>query len=152
SVARDAGINTIMVPYPAGPVFTQAIVGGTVHLGINSEGTALGLADRVRILAVTGRNRSSSLPNVPTLAELGFPNIQGLALSLNTRSGTPKEATDKLYAAAKAALDRQEVKSFFAKARFEVMADPSPQTAAKRLNDEATFFADIAAKTGFKPD
>jgi tripartite-type tricarboxylate transporter receptor subunit TctC len=152
SVARDAGVDVVMVPFPAGPFFQQAVIAGTVDLGIFSEGTALSLGEKVRPLAVTGSTRSASLPNVPTLAELGFPNVQGLALTLNVRAGTPKAVRDKLYDAARAALDRPEVKAGLARARFEILSDPSPEVALKRLTQEAAFFADVAAKTGFKPD
>ena len=152
SVVREAGVDVVMIPFPAGPLFTQAIISATVDLGILSEGTALSLGDRVRVLAVTGKTRSASLPDVPTLAELGFPNIQGLALTLNVRAGTPKTVRDKLYDAARKTLERPEVKASLTRARFELVADQSAETAEKRLSDEVKFFADVASKTGFKPD
>lgn len=143
ALVRDLGLDMVHVPYKGGTPFLQSLVGGEVHLGFMNEAAAIGLGDRLRVLAVTGEKRRAPFADVPTFAELGFAHFQGASHSFNVRVGTPKVAIDKLYDAAAKALDTPDVKARFAKLQLEVSSD-TPEIAARKLAAEARLFLDIA--------
>lgn len=108
------------------------------------------LGDKFRALGVTGDKRLDSLPNVPTFAQFGQPQIRGLTMSLNLPAGTPKAIVDRLYNTSAAILQRPDVRERFAKVRYEVSVQ-NAEGAARRLAEEAKLFAEIAAKAGIQP-
>lgn len=76
-LARDAGVTLSPVHYKGGAPALQDLMGGQVPVSINpiSELLAQLKSGKVRLLAVTSPQRSKFLPDVPTMAESGFPNI-----------------------------------------------------------------------------
>ncbi len=98
-LAKLAGIDIVHIPYKGGGQATNDVISGQTPLAV------LGLAPMlahvktggVRILAVTTPKRSSSLPNVPTLTELGFPQI-ALAqwAGLVAPAGTPEPLVKRM--------------------------------------------------------
>ena len=98
-LAKLAGIDIVHIPYNGGGQATNDVISGQTPLAV------LGLAPMlahvktggVRILAVTTPKRSSSLPNVPTLTELGFPQI-ALAqwAGLVAPAGTPEPLVKRM--------------------------------------------------------
>ena len=98
---QEYGLNVVHIPYTSGggPYF-QALASGEVQMGFVAESVAKTLADRVKVLAVTGRARSANFPNAPTFTDLGIAQIAGFSFSLNLPAATPKDVVDKLYAAA----------------------------------------------------
>jgi tripartite-type tricarboxylate transporter receptor subunit TctC len=100
---RLAGIRLVHVPYKGeNPAFAD-LVGGQVDLAMGSIAVAEPLlaAGKVKAIAVTGTRRSPSLPNVPTVAEAGFPNYEAFTfVGLNVPAGTPQDIVDRLNKAA----------------------------------------------------
>lgn len=150
AVVRGLGINAVHVPYSGGAPYLNALVSGEIHLGFLSEASVNTLGDKVRVLAVSGKRLHAKYPDVPTLADLGFPELQGNNASLNVRLGTPQVAIDKLYLAASQALLQPEMVARFDAVQFEIVND-NPVAAAKKLGDVAKAFADIARKVGIQP-
>ena len=72
------GINLTYVPYNSGSEAAVAVAGGQTQMGTGAVDAFLPLhrQNKLRILAVSGPQRDSSLPDVPTLAEVGFPEIK----------------------------------------------------------------------------
>lgn len=72
--ARDAGIELLHVPYKGGVLALQDLIGGQLAAIITAIPLVVGPHQNgtVRILAVTGRERSAVLPGVPTFKELGY--------------------------------------------------------------------------------
>lgn len=149
ALVRDLAIQGTHVPYPAAGPYVQALATGEVHMGLISDNGAIGLGDRFRVLAVSGEERRPPFLDVPTFKELHYPQIRGLSFSLNVRSGTPKAALDKLRAAGLRALQQPEVKATMAKLQLQPVSD-TPEEAAKRLAEEASFFAEMAKKVGIQ--
>ena len=85
--------------------------------------------------------------HVPTFAELGMPQIPSTSYSLNVAAGTPKAVVDKLFAATQQAMQQQQFRDQMAKLNMVVIADTTEQ-AAKKLADDARFYAEIAKKIG----
>jgi tripartite-type tricarboxylate transporter receptor subunit TctC len=104
---RRAGITMTHVPYKgAGPAVTD-LMGGSVDCYFGNSQAVGGLvtSGRLRPLAVTSPARLASFPNVPTVAESGYPGFEAATWSgLVAPAGTPKAVIDKLNAAANKAL------------------------------------------------
>jgi len=152
ALIRGMPINVTHIPFSAAAAYYQAIASGEVDMGFVAVSTANSFKDRTRVLAVTGNTRLPSFPDSPSFGELGLPQIGGLSFTLSVAVGTPKAATDKLYAAASTALQRPEVKARFATLQLEPFADNSGPASAKRLEAEGRLFADVAQKIGMKPE
>lgn len=151
AVLRDLGVEAVHVPYPgAGPYFT-AIAGGTVDWGIIGEVSATNLKPRVKIYAITGKTRSALNPDVPSFAELGFPQLVGPAYALALRAGTPQPIVDKLKAALNAAMGSPEVKAYWHKAGIEVKAD-SAEAAQRTLLERAALYEAILKDGAIKAE
>jgi len=123
---KMAKVNIVHVPYKgAGPAVSD-LVGGHVDLMIVSIPSVLGQinAHRLKALGVTSLQRSSMLPNVPTLNEAGVPGYESHQWwSLLAPAGTPSEIVMKLNAALVKALNAADVKKRFAEEGAEVVAN-----------------------------
>jgi tripartite-type tricarboxylate transporter receptor subunit TctC len=112
--AQRAGISLVHVPYRGGGPAVQDLVAGNIdmHMGTVSSSLALARDGRIRPLAVTHSAHIPSLPDVPTIAESGFP---GYALNewngLYAPAGTPDATLDRIHAAALHALAQAHVKA-----------------------------------------
>ncbi len=111
---RDvAKINLINVPYGGGAPAATAVLGGhTVMLVGNVLDCSPYIASgRMRAIAVTSAKRSEAVPNVPTIAESGYPGFDAINwFGTMVRAGTPKNAIDRLNAEIARALQLQEVR------------------------------------------
>lgn len=152
TIMRQLGIHgmTVFVPYPAPAAFMRAVASGEIQLSITAQSAAAVLADRLRILAVTGEKRQARMPDVPTFTELGLPNMPGLNWALHVRAGTPEAAINALYAAASQGLKNPEVIARYAKLTMDI-ADLNPAAAAKVVADTYRVFAEAARNAGVKP-
>lgn len=109
-----AGIPLLHVPYKgAGPVMTD-LIGGQVDLHFASFPAAAALirAGKLQPLAVTTARRTALLPDVPTLAELGYHDFDyRVFYGLVAPSGTPVTVIDRLQAEVQRVLQAPEVRS-----------------------------------------
>jgi tripartite-type tricarboxylate transporter receptor subunit TctC len=73
-----AGIEMLHVPYKGAPAALTAVIGGECDLSFGSMASALPLVrgNRLRALAITSRERSPALPEIPTVAESGVPGYE----------------------------------------------------------------------------
>ena len=96
---RRAGINLVHVPYKGGPEATTALIGGQIDTLFAITSTALPhiQSGQVRALAVTSKERSPLLPQVPTVAESGLPGFEAVTwFGFTVPAGTSNEIVDKL--------------------------------------------------------
>lgn len=150
-IIRTAGLDIVHIPYSGGGAYIQAFAGGSaIQLGFLNEGTASGLGEKFRVLATTGDRRMPKLPDVPTLAEIGYPKVPGNPYSLNVRFGTPASIVQKLYFAASQSLQQPELKALLEKSNF-IVTNENAQTAAKTLAEQAALFAEVAKQVGIQP-
>ncbi len=98
---HSGGFKLVHVPYKGGGPMSTNVLGGQIEIGI---GTVALLAPyvssgRLRAVAVTGDKRSQAMPEVPALAEQGFPGFSALAWwGIFTPAGIPKPILDKFHA------------------------------------------------------
>jgi tripartite-type tricarboxylate transporter receptor subunit TctC len=113
-----AGINLVNVPYNGGAPAAIAVMGGhTSMLIANISETAPHIASgRLRGLAVTSLARSEHLPDVPSMAESGYPGFEALNwFGAVARSTTPRPVIERLSADIARALQLAEVKDILGK-------------------------------------
>jgi tripartite-type tricarboxylate transporter receptor subunit TctC len=122
----QAGIFAVHIPYNGGAPAQLGLLSGQVDFNIDNLATAAAniRAGKLRALAVTTAQRSSVLPDVPTMAE----TLPGFEIDtwwgLVAPAGTPADRLAQLNAAFTAALQSADVKSKFA----AMMAEPAPST------------------------
>ena len=111
-----AGIDIVHVPYNGNGPAGTAVLGGQVQALFGSMPAVLphAKAGRVRPIAVGTAKRSAALPEVPTVAESGFPGFEvSLWLGFFTPKGTPDPIVKRLYAELTAIATSSEMKAQF---------------------------------------
>jgi tripartite-type tricarboxylate transporter receptor subunit TctC len=112
-LSQRVGITTVHVPYKgSGPALTD-LMGGQIDYMVDTMLSALPFVSsgKLRALAVTGKTRSPAAPDVPTVAEQGYPGFEAVAwIGLVAPAGTPAPIIDKLNAALKTILESSEIK------------------------------------------
>ena len=147
---KRAGIDMIPVVYKGGPAQMNDILGGHVSVFLASLSDAIPHAKTgaIRLLAVTGDTRAPQLPDVPTLAESGFPGFKILTWNgLLAPAGTPKPIIDRI--AKDAAVAMKDPKIVERLARFGV--DPlgnSPEQFAAQIAADIKLWGEAVAIAG----
>ncbi len=134
----DNGLNILHVPYRGTAPLLAAAVAGEVHMLVDPTTTALPqvLGGKLRPLAVTSRERFAKLPNVPTVIEAGFPQLENTFwLGVVAPAGTPSAIIDKLNAAFRDALAQPEARARLANLGAEIKIG-TPAEFGKILADE----------------
>jgi tripartite-type tricarboxylate transporter receptor subunit TctC len=124
-----AGIDLVNVPYNGGAPAAIAVMGGHSSMLIAniSESAPQIASGRLRAIAVTSLARSDQLPDVPTIAESGYPGFEALNwFGAVARSATPRTAIERLSADLGRALQLPEVKDVLGKQGL-VAAATSPK-------------------------
>ena len=109
-----AGTKGIHVPYKGSSQAHLDLIGGQVEMMFDTTSSSMVhiKSGKLRPLAVMSGKRSEQLPDVPTLAEAGFPGFEMTTwYGLYTTAGTPKQVVDQLHAELKRALAVPEVKA-----------------------------------------
>ena len=114
----EAKVDLVHVPYKGAAPAVNDLLGGQVQMGIFDVPVLLGhiRSGKLKAFALTSRQRAASLPEVPTTAELGYPNVNSDNwYGLVAAAGTPAEVQRRIHAAAVAALKSPAVEEQFAK-------------------------------------
>ena len=96
---RTAKIDLVHVPYKSGGVSATALLAGEVAVSFNTIPSALSYvkSGRLRAIGVSSLQRSISVPEVPTIAEQGYPGFSASGLAgLVAPAGTPPEVINRL--------------------------------------------------------
>jgi tripartite-type tricarboxylate transporter receptor subunit TctC len=148
----EANVNMVHVAYKGAAPAVTDLVGGTVQMGIFDVPILLGhiRAGRLKALAVTSATRASTLPDVPTTAETGYPNVTSDNwYGLVAPAGTPADVLKRIHAAAVAALDSPAIKEQYAKVSG-VPSPGTPQDYARFLASEQAKWSKVVSAIGFK--
>ena len=112
--AQAAGVSLVHVPYKGSSQAHVDILGGNVEMMFDTTSSAMSQikAGKFRPLAVTSPQRSPELPNVPTIAEAGYPAAEMTTwYGLFVTGGTPKPVVDRLAAELKRVLALPDVQA-----------------------------------------
>lgn len=126
---RQASADILHVPYGGGGPAVQAVLGNTVSITLLSYAALKSniAAGKLKALAVTGTKRLADLPDVPTVAESGFPGFEAYSwIGIFAPAATPPATVAKLSQDFQAALKSPEVSGKLTEAGFEVVASDGP--------------------------
>jgi tripartite-type tricarboxylate transporter receptor subunit TctC len=148
------GLQMQDVPFRASTAAAQAIIRGDVDIGFDGLATYLGLVrgGEIRALAVTGTRRTDALPDVPTFAETGYPDLaQGYWYGLFAPAGTPDAAVTRILAAVQAASRNEHLRSIWA-AQGSTLDSMDPDTFQTLLATESARWGALIRGIGLKLD
>ena len=145
---QEAKLDMTHVPYKggAGPAITD-IVGGHVPVMFVPVPAAMQLikAGKLKPIAVASAQRLSTLPEVPTLAESGFPKVVGGSWqALMFPKDTPQPVIARWHEALMKVLAREDVKADLLKGGVETATSASPKELADFIQDEAKRWGTVA--------
>jgi tripartite-type tricarboxylate transporter receptor subunit TctC len=148
------GVQVQHIPYKGmGPMMTD-IISGQVDFGAAAVAAAQGqiASGRLKAIGVMGRQRVASLPDVPTIAEQGFADVDVAGwFAMVGPKGLPAAQVKRLHDAVVAAFNDAEVKAAMAKQSNQI--DPgTPEAAAAFLKSEQARYARLVAKANIKID
>jgi tripartite-type tricarboxylate transporter receptor subunit TctC len=150
-LANTAGFKYLHVPYQSSNSAVQDVLGGQIASAIVPIPAMVQLleARRLRVLATTGPERSSSLPDVPTIKEAGFPALEFFEwFGILLPAKTPVEIAMALNGAVRDALKTEEFKSGLAKLSLEP-AGSSMSDFAQRMRADTQRWEAIVKASGF---
>jgi tripartite-type tricarboxylate transporter receptor subunit TctC len=147
-----AGIDILHVPYKGGGAAVPDLLSGRVSMMIETSSGVMPLirTGKVKALAVTSRQRTPQLPDIPTFQELGYPGIYSLVWGgLFAPAGTPKPILDKISEAiqkqSKDAAYREVVNNLNNEA-----LSMTPEEFRVYVNDDMKKYGDIIKKINLK--
>ncbi len=152
--ARAAGIDLQHIPYRGGsPAITDTIGGQVPLVAVNAlEVLPHVRSGRLKVLAVLSPNRSANFPEVPTIAESGFPGFEASVwYGLVAPAATPKPIVTRLHAEVQKALQSKEVRERMTGVGGEVVPGSSDMF-TQLLRSEHLRYEKLVRDANIKPD
>src|SRR5438045_7329117 len=153
---RAAGIELTHVPYKGGAgQAIPAMIGGEVQVAFFNMASLLPhiRSGRLKALAAVPAERLAELPNVPTLAEQGYPGIGTNAWQgMFAPAATPKPVIDKLYSSVAGVLTKPEQKDGLAKQMMSVAVSKSPEEFSELVRKETQAWGDFVREAKIKTE
>jgi tripartite-type tricarboxylate transporter receptor subunit TctC len=143
-----SGIKGTHIPYRGNPPALLALLNGDIQAAMVVSTSLLPLVQegKVKLLAYSDSTRSEVIPDVPTVAELGYPNFEAVfGYVMLVPAGTPKAITDVLFAEATRAVMEPDVREKL-KATDTVPTALSSQDSVVWLHNNRKKWADVVAK------
>ena len=151
---RLAKVQMTHVPYKGGGQAVIDVLAGQIPMVIigMTAVTPHVRSGRLRPIATTGAKRSFAFPDVPTVAEQGFPGFAADAwYGLLTTAGTPRPIVDKLYAEVIRIMKLPESKERMANVGFEIVAS-TPAEFAQLIRDEIPKWTKVVREAGIRAE
>jgi tripartite-type tricarboxylate transporter receptor subunit TctC len=151
---RAAGVQLTHVPYKGGSQAIVDVLGGHLQsVAVNAlEVLPHVKAGKMRVLGVMTPKRSSIFPDVPTVAEQGFPGFEASVwYGVVGPAGMPAAIVARLHEDIEKALASHDVRERLESAGGEVLPGPTAQF-AKLLQDESARYAKLVKDAGIQPD
>ena len=150
----EAKIDMTHVPFRGTGPALQAVIGGHVPMAYNPPPPLIPhlQSGTIRAIAITTLKRTAALPDVPTIAELGFPGFEATTWhGIVAPAGTPKEVVASLHRAAAAALNDAEVRKALSDLGVDIVAN-TPEEFRAYIASEIPKWAAIVKASGAKVD
>jgi tripartite-type tricarboxylate transporter receptor subunit TctC len=147
-----AKVDIKHVPYKGNAAAMIDVIGGQIEMLFDQMATAVPhvKAGKVRALAVTTAKRSPAMPDVPTVAESGFPGFEATAwFGIVGPRGMPKDVVDHINASLRKALARPEVQKQLGEQGLELIPS-SPEEFRSTLKTEMAKWAAVIKQAGVK--
>jgi tripartite-type tricarboxylate transporter receptor subunit TctC len=148
------GLDLVHVPYNGGAPAIMAVVGGHTPIGFSSPAASIAQIRQgnVRALAVTGDKRSQIMPDVPTMAEAGYPQIVGESwVGVLVPAGTPKDIIGLLQREIARIIAQPDMKARLAELGYDPVAS-TPEAFGARIKTEIGTWAQVIRAAHIKPE
>lgn len=144
---QKAGLDMVHVPYKGGAPAIADVIAGQVPVYFGNLSEALPHAGRdLNALAVSGAKRSAKLPDVPTIAEAGYPGFKSETWNgIIAPAGTPKDVIDKVAREIQNAIKEKAILDRFDTYGVEAIGAGPNEFKAIMLDDIAKWKAAITA-------
>ena len=149
-----AGVKFQHIPYRGGGAAVIDVIGGQVNAVWVTAIAAIPhvKAGRLKALAVTTKDRIAALPNVPTIAESGYPGYAVDAwVGMFVPAATPQATVDMLYKSTVLALANPELKAALLAQGSEIIGN-SPLDTTAAVSSEIKLWRKLIAERGIKPE
>jgi tripartite-type tricarboxylate transporter receptor subunit TctC len=149
---RATGTQIANIPYKGGVQAVTDMLGGRVQMNIGTISTLAPLVreGKLRALAVTSGARNPELPDVPTMAESGLPEVASVTYyGLFAPSGVPAHAARRINAAVNDSLKSTETAAAIRRIGFEPHGG-TPEDFTKLLMSEMKIWIPVVQATGFQ--
>ena len=147
------GAQMTHIPYRGGAPAIQSVIAGDTQLTFGTSPTVLPQASggRLRVIAVSTRERSPLVPDLPGMREAGLPeyNLE-FWYGMFVPTGTPPAIVKKIYDATISAMQQASVKTILAREGTEVSVSTSPEQFASFLADDGKFWANLLKSANVK--
>ena len=153
-LGRAAKVDLLHVPYRGGAPAMTDVMGGNIPAVFTTLPQLVQphKAGKVRILAQSGEARLKNLPDVPTFAESGYPDLTMSEMFLFVgRAQTPPALQKELAAALRQAAASKPVEAALESAGYSPLA-LAPEAIAERLRKEHAQWAKVVKETGYKAE
>ena len=150
----QASVDIVHVPYPGSPQVNTAILANQIQAGFVVPGTAMPLVQsgRGKALAVTSLAKSPVLPDLPTIAEAGYPGFEsGAWLGMVAPAKTPKSIIDRLNHELVEIIQSAEVREKMLRIYFQAIGT-APEGLSKLMRAERDRWAKVIKQTGASAD
>jgi len=154
TLKKERGADWIRVPFKGGGEAVTAILSGTTPIGLFGLGNVQAhlKAGKMTALALVNNIRTPQLPDVPTLADLGYRGAPSQTwYGLFAPSGTPKPIIDRLNAEVRRAFEDKEFVDKFVITRGQVPAINSPEEFAKEIVTDRVDANEVVKVSGMEP-
>jgi tripartite-type tricarboxylate transporter receptor subunit TctC len=149
---QKAGIKLVHIPYKGGAgAATTAVLAGEVSATMLTVASFVPhvKSGRARVLAVMSPHRSHALPQVPTMTEVGFPELKlGSWQAMSVPKGTPRPIVNKLYAVMIRTVEDPETAKRLNAGGADIVTSKSPEEFAGFLKEQTEFWAKIVKSVG----
>ncbi len=153
-LASLAKIEMLHVPYKTEPLVMADLIGGRVHMMFASSTTAMPLIrdGKLRALVTTLPRRSHLLPDVPTIAEAGYPTFSIISWAgLFGPAKMPADVVARLNKEFVAAMGRPDVQEAMQKQAF-VLTPSTPEKLAAYVKEQLQSYRNILKAVGIEPE
>ena len=149
------GAQMTHVPYRGGSLAIQSVMAGDTQVTFGTSPSVLPQASggRLRVLAVSTRERSPLVPDIPGMREAGLPeyNLE-FWYGMFVPAGTPAPIVRKIYEATVSAMQQPAVKAALAREGTEVSLSPSPEAFGNFLVDDGKFWVGLVKSAKVKSE
>jgi tripartite-type tricarboxylate transporter receptor subunit TctC len=151
---KRAGVNMVPIAYKGGGPAAAAVLSGEAQVIFGSVASSIPQvkAGRLRALATTGLKRSKVAPDLPTIAESGYPGFDvGSWYALLVPTGTPATVIKRMHDAAAKVLEMKDVQQAMDRQGLDPETS-TPQELAARIKRETAQWAAIIKEQGIKAE
>jgi tripartite-type tricarboxylate transporter receptor subunit TctC len=148
------GLDLVHVPFNGGGPAIAAVVGGHTPIGFSSPAASIPQIKEgnVRALAITSKRRSQILPDVPTMAEAGYPEIEGDSwVGVLVPAGTPKDIISLLNREVVKIIALPDIKARLGELGYDPVAS-TPEEFAIRIKVEIETWAKVIRAAHIKAE